>query len=165
LEMLRTRNCQLSTKAIARFAPCCAVALISVLALTQTPPAYSIEVSAAGTSNVNNCNASNSDFGADLKRLSDAIEEPADIPPEFLQKYFAGCTIEKIQEFLAKNGFATGESAPAFGERETGITRTVLAERMMQDLGQLVSLNCRIILQTKSSNALDVHGFFYLDGP
>jgi hypothetical protein len=163
--MLRTRNCQLPTKAIARLAPYCAAALISVLALTQTLPVYSTEVPAAGTSNVNNCNASNSDFGADLKRLSDTLEEPADIPPEFLQKYFAGCTIEKIQEFLAKNGFTTGDSAPAFGDREAGITRTVIAARMMQDLGQLVSSHCRIILQTKSSNALDVHGFFYLDGP
>jgi hypothetical protein len=141
------------------------LSLISVLALTQIPRAYSIEASARETSNVNNCNASNSDFGADLKRLSDTIEEPADIPSEFLQRYFAGCTIEKIQEFLTKNGFVTGDSTPAFGDKEAGITRTVLAERMMQDLGQLVSLHCRIILQTKSSNALDVHGFFYVDGP
>jgi hypothetical protein len=141
------------------------LSLISVLVLTQTPTAYSIEVSAAGVSTVNTCNASNSDFEADLKRLSETLEEPAKIPSEFLQRYFAECTIEKIQEFLAKNGFVTGESAPAFGEREAGITRTVLAEKMMQDLGQLVSLNCRIILQTKSSNALDVHGFFYFDGP
>jgi hypothetical protein len=141
------------------------LSLISVLVLTQTPAAYSIEVSTAGVSAVNDCNASNSDFEADLKRLPDTIEEPADIPPEFLQKYFSGCTIEKIQEFLAKNGFVTGKSAPAFGDREAGITRTVLAEKMMQDFGQLVSLNCRIILQTKSSNALDVHGFFYFDGP
>jgi hypothetical protein len=86
---------------------------------------------------VNNCNASKSDFEADLKRLSDTIEEPADIPSEFLQRYFAGCTIEKIQEFLTKNGFVTGDSAPAFGDKEAGTTRTVLAERMMQDLGQL----------------------------
>jgi hypothetical protein len=141
------------------------LSLVSIVALTQIPRAYSIEVSTAGVSTVNNCNASKSDFEADLKRLSDTIEEPADIPSEFLQRYFAGCTIEKIQEFLTKNGFVTGDSAPAFGDKEAGITRTVLAERMMQDLGQLVSLHCRIILQTKSSNALDVHGFFYVDGP
>jgi hypothetical protein len=141
------------------------LSLVSVLVLTQMPTAYSIDVSAGGVSAVNKCNASNSDFEADLKRLPDTIEESTDIPAEFLQKYFAGCTTEKIQEFLAKNGFVTGESAPAFGDREAGITRTVIAERMMQDLGQLVSLNCRIILQTKSSNALDVNGFFYLDGP
>jgi hypothetical protein len=142
-----------------------ALALILILVLTRILPAYPVEMSAPGVSNVNNCNASNSDFGPDLKRLSDTIEESADIPSEFLQRYFARCTIEKIQEFLAKNGFVTGESAPAFGDREAGITRTVIAERMMQDLGQLVSLHCRIILQTKSSNALDVHGFFYADGP
>jgi hypothetical protein len=141
------------------------LSLISVLVLTQTPTAYSIEVSAPGANNVSNCNTSKSDFGADLKRLSETLEEPAEIPSSFFQRYFAECTIEKIQEFLAKNGFVTGESAPAFGDREAGITRTVLAEKMMQDLGQLVSLHCRIILQTKSSNALDVHGFFYLDGP
>jgi hypothetical protein len=162
---MRTDNYQLSTKAIGRLATCCVGVLISVLVLTQSPPAYPIELSAPGTSNVNNCSPSNSDFGADLKRLSDTIEESADIPPEFLQKHFAGCTIEKIQEFLAKNGFATGDSAPALGDREAGITRSVIAARMMKDLGQLVSLNCRIILQTKSSNALDVHGFFYFDGP
>lgn len=162
---MRTDNYQLSARGITRLAPHCVGALIAILALTQTPPAYSIELSAPGASNVDNCNPSNSDFGADLKRLSDTLEEPADIPPEFLQKYFAGCTIEKIQEFLAKNGFTTGDSAAAFGDREAGITRTVIAARMMQDLGQLVSSHCRIILQTKSSNALDVHGFFYLDGP
>ena len=114
---------------------------------------------------MNNCNASSSDFGSDLKRLSETLEEPAEIPSEFLQRHFSECTIENIQKFLAENGFVTGDSAPAFGEREAGITRTVIAEKMMQDLGQLVSLHCRIILQTKSSNALDVHGFFYLDGP
>jgi hypothetical protein len=138
------------------------LSLILALLLTQTLPAYPIEVSTPG---VSACNASTSDFEADLQRLSDTIKRHQDIPREFLQRYFAGCTIEKIQEFLAKNGFATGESAPAFGDREAGITRTVLAERGMQLFGQLVSLNCRIILQTKSSNALDVHGFFYLDGP
>jgi hypothetical protein len=141
------------------------LSLVSILALTQIPRAYSIEISAGGTSTVNNCNASNSDFEAGLKQLAETVEDTTDIPSEFLQKHFAGCTIEKIQEFLAKNGFATGESAPAFGDREAGITRTVIAARMMQQFSQLVSLNCRIILQTKSSNALDVHGFFYFDGP
>jgi hypothetical protein len=141
------------------------LSLISVLVLTQTPTAYSIEVSAAGVSTVNTCNASDSDFGADLKRLSETLEEPAEIPSVFFQRYFAGCAIEKIQEFLAKNGFVTGESAPAFGEREAGITRTVLAEKMMQDLGQLVSLHCRIILQNYGPNARRVYGFFYFDGP
>jgi hypothetical protein len=141
------------------------LSLISVLALTQTPTAYSIEVSAAGVSTVNKCDASNSDFEADLKRLAETVTDRTEISSEFFQRYFAGCTIEKIQEFLAKNHFVTGDSAPAFGDREAGITRSVIAARMMQDLGQLVSLNCRIILQTKSSNALDVHGFFYFDGP
>ena len=141
------------------------LSLISVLVLTQPPTAYSIEVSRAGVSTVNDCNASNSDFEAGLKQLAETVTDRTDIPPEFLQRYFAGCTIEKIQEFLAKTGFVTGDSAPAFGDREAGITRAVIAARMMKDLGQLVSLNCRIILQTKSSNALDVYGFFYFDGP
>jgi hypothetical protein len=114
---------------------------------------------------VNNCNASNFDFEADLKRIAETVTDRTEISPEFFQRYFSGCTIEKIQEFLAKNGFVTGESAPAFGDREAGITRAVIAARMMKDLGQLVSLNCRIILQTNSSNALDVYGFFYFDGP
>jgi hypothetical protein len=163
--MLQTRNYQLFTKAIGRLAPCCAWPLISILVLTQTPAAYSIEVFAQGANTKDRCSTSNSGFEADLKQLADSTTKRTDIPSEFLQRYFAGCTIEQIQEFLAKNRFATGDSAPAFGDREAGITRTVLAERGMQLFGQLVSLNCRIILHTKSSNALDVHGFFYFDGP
>jgi hypothetical protein len=163
--MLQTGNYQMSAKAITRSAPYCAVALISILVLTQTPAAYSIEVFAQGANTEDRCSTSNSGFEADLKHLAETTTKRTDIPSEFLQRYFAGCTIEKIQEFLAKNRFATGESAPAFSDREAGITRTVLAERGMQHFGQLVSLNCRIILQTNSSNALDVHGFFYFDGP
>jgi hypothetical protein len=142
-----------------------ALSLTSPLVLTQTRPAYSIEVSVPGTSNVNNCNASNADFEAGLKQLADTVTERTEIPSEFLQKYFAGCTIEKAGEFLAKSGFATGESAPAFGDKKAGITRTVLGGKMIQRFGQLVSLNCRVILQTNSSDVLNVHGFFYFDGP
>ena len=141
------------------------LSLVSFLVLTQMPTAYSVEVSAGGVSAVNKCNAPNDDFEADLKRIAETVTDRTEISPEFVQRYFAGCTIEKIQEFLAKNRFVTGELAPAFGDREAGITRTVIAAKMVQDLGPLVSLNCRIILQTKSSNALDVHGFFYFDGP
>jgi hypothetical protein len=162
---MRTDNYQLLTKAIARLASCCAVALISTLGLTQTPAAYSIEVFAQGANTEDRCSTSNSGFEADLKQLAESTAKMTDIPSEFLQRYFAGCRIEQIQAFLAKNGFATGDSVPAFGDREAGITRTVLAERGMQHFGQLVSLNCRIILQNKSSNDLDVHGFFYFDGP
>jgi hypothetical protein len=165
--MLRTRNCQLPTKAIARLVPYCAAALISVLALTQTLPVYSTEVPAAGTSNVNNCNASNSDFGADLKRLSDTIEESTDIPPEFLQKYLAGCTIEKARELLNKSGFRAGEPEPEFDDSEPRkvIPRTLVVGKTMRGFDQLVSFNCRIVLKNDASNGLSVFGFFYFDGP
>jgi hypothetical protein len=141
-----------------------ALSLISVLALTQTPPAYSIEASAPGANSVSNCSASNSDFEAGLKQLAETITERTEIPSELLQRYFAECTIEQIREFLAKNGFDTGDSPPAFGDREAGITRTVLAEKIMQQ-SRLVSLNCRIILDKKASNGLSVDGFLYFDGP
>lgn len=114
---------------------------------------------------MNNCNVSSSDLEAGLKQLAETVTQRTEIPSEFLQKYFAGCTIAKAGEFLSKSGFAIGDSAPAFGDKEAGITRTVLGEKMMQRFGQLVSLNCRIILQINSSNALNVRGFFYFDGP
>jgi hypothetical protein len=140
------------------------LSLISVLALTQMPRAYSIEVSPPGPSNMNDCNASNSDFETDLKRLADAVTERTDIPSEFLQRYFAGCTIEKAGEFLAKSGFSTGGSPPAFGDKEAGVTRKILGEKIMLESG-LVSLNCRIVLRNYASNGLQVYGFFYFDGP
>jgi hypothetical protein len=146
-------------------APHCAGALIAILALTQAPPAYSIEPSAPGASNVDNCSPSNSDFGADLKRLAETVTDRTEIPPEFLQKYFAGCTIEAGAEFLARNGFDTGASGPAFGDKEAGITRKMLGEKMMQRFGPMVSLICRIVLRNYASNELSVDGFFYFDGP
>jgi hypothetical protein len=139
--------------------------LISVLVLTQSPPAYPIELSAPGTGNANNCSAANSDFGADLKRLAEIVTDRTEIPPEFLQKYFAGCTIEAGAEFLARSGFDTGASAPAFGDKEAGITRKMLGEKMMQRFGPMVSLICRIVLRNYASNGLGVDGFFYFDGP
>jgi hypothetical protein len=165
LDILQTRNYQLFTKAIARFAPCCAVALISILVLTQTPAAYSIEASAQGANTENSCSASNSGFEADLKQLAETIATRTDIPSEFIQKYFAGCTIEAGAEFLARSGFDTGASAPAFGDKEAGITRKMLGEKMMQRFGPLVSLICRIVLRNYASNELRVFGFFYFDGP
>jgi hypothetical protein len=140
------------------------LSLISALVLTQTSRVFSIEVSAPGTSNVNNCNASNPDFETSLKQLADAVTERTDIPSEFLQKYFAGCTIEKAGEFLTRSGFATGDSPPAFGDKEAGITRKILGEKIMQESGP-VSLNCRIVLRNYGSNVLHVYGFFYFDGP
>src|SRR4051812_23353447 len=91
------------------------LSLISVLVLTQIPPAYPIEVSTPG---VSTCNTSTSDFGADLKRLSDTINERKDIPREFLQRHFAGCTIENARELLVKNGFDAEELGPAFADSD-----------------------------------------------
>jgi hypothetical protein len=142
-----------------------ALLLISTLTLTQVLHAYSIEASTLGTIKVNNCSASSSDFETELKQLADSVNERTEIPSEFLQNYFAGCTIEKARDFLAKHGFATGESAPAFSDKRAGIIRSILAEKMMRRFSQLVSLNCRIILDDKASNGLDIHGFFYFDGP
>jgi hypothetical protein len=143
------------------------LSLISVLVLTQTPTAYSIEVSTAGVSTVNNCNASNADFEADLKRLSDTIEESTDIPAEFLQKYFAGCTIEKARELLNKSGFQAGEPEPEFDDSvpKKIIPRTLVVGKTMRGFDQLVSFNCRIVLKNDASNGLSVFGFFYFDGP
>src|SRR5206468_3959824 len=107
----------------------------------------------------------NSEFEADLKRLAETVTDRTEIPPEFLLKYFAGCTIEAGAEFLARSGFDTGASAPAFGDKEAGITRKMLGEKMMQRFGPLVSLNCRIVLRNYASNELRVFGFFYFDGP
>jgi hypothetical protein len=128
---------------------------------------YPVGASASGSGNVNNCNASNSDFGTNLKRLSDTIEESADIPPEFLQKYFAGCTIEKARELLNKSGFRAGEPKPEFddGEPKKVIPRTLVVGKTMRQFDNLVSLNCRIILENDASNGLSVFGFFYFDGP
>jgi hypothetical protein len=143
------------------------LSLVSVLVLTQTPAAYSIEVSKAGVSTVNNCNASSSDFEADLKRLADTVTDRTDIPTEFLQKYFTGCTIEKAREFLNKSGFQAGKPKPEFDDSEPKkvIPRTIVAGKTMRSFEHLVSLNCRIVLENNASNGLSVFGFFYFDGP
>ena len=124
--------------------------LLCVLVLTRAPPAYSTEV----VSTLKNCNASNSDFGADLKRLSDTINERKDIPREFLQRHFAGCTIENARELLVKNGFDAEELGPAFADSEPAkvIPREIMTEKTIRTIGQLGSFNCRIILQTDTSN-------------
>jgi WD40 repeat protein len=123
-----------------------------------------IEISPRETSDVNNCSASYSDFEAGLKRLADTVKERTEIPSEFLQRHFAGCTTDEIQEFLRKNGFDTGVSDPAAGDKKAGIIRSILAEKTIQQSDH-ISLNCRIILDEKASHGLDVHGFFYFDGP
>jgi hypothetical protein len=143
------------------------LSLILVLILTQTPPAYPVEVSTPGLSTVNNCNASTSDFEADLKRLSDTIKERKDIPREFLQKHFAGCTIENARELLVKNNFEAEELGPEFDDSQPPkvIPREILTEKNIRTIGQLRSFNCRIILQTDASNRFSARGFFYFDGP
>lgn len=142
-------------------------ALISILVLTQTPPAFPIELAAPGAGTVKNCNASNYDFEGGLKQLAETITERTDIPSEFLQTYFAECTIEKAREFLNKHGFRTGKAEPEFDDSEPGkvIPRTITAGKTMRLFDRLVSLNCRIILENDASNGLSVFGFFYFDGP
>jgi hypothetical protein len=108
---------------------------------------------------MNNCSASNSDFEAGLKQLAETVMQRTEIPSEFLQRYFAGCTIEKAGEFLAKSGFATGDSPPAFGDKEAGIIQKILGEKIMQESG-LVSLNCRIVLRNYASNGLSILASF-----
>jgi hypothetical protein len=143
------------------------LSLISVFVLTQALPVYSIEVSPSGTSNVSNCSPSNSDFEADLKRLSDTIERVQDIPREFLQRHFAGCTIENARELLVRNGFDAEELEPEFDESQPGkiIPREILTEKNIRMIGLYGSLNCRIILQTDESNRVSARGFYYFDGP
>jgi hypothetical protein len=137
--------------------------LLSVLVLAQAPPAYPTEV----VSTVKSCNASNSDFGADLRGLSDSINERKDIPREFLQRHFAGCTIENARELLVKNGFDAEELGPAFADSDPAkvIPREIMTEKTIRTIGQLNSFNCRIILETDTSNRVSARGFFYFDGP
>jgi hypothetical protein len=143
------------------------LSLVSVLVLTQSPSAYSIELSAPGASNADNCNPSNSDFGADLKRLSDTIKTLQDIPRAFLERHFSECTIENGRELLVKNGFDAEELAPEFDESAPGkvIPRDILTEKTVWFIGLYGSLNCRIILQTDTLNRVSARGFFYFDGP
>jgi hypothetical protein len=141
--------------------------LILVLVLTQTLPGYRIDVLAQGASTENNCNASNADFGADLKRLSDTIKQVQDIPREFLQRHFSGCTIENARELLVKNGFDAEELGREFDDSQPPkvIPREILTEKNIRTIGELRSFNCRIILQTDASNRFSARGFFYFDGP
>jgi len=141
--------------------------LMTVLILAQTQPAYPIEVATRGTSNANHCSPSNSDFGADLRRLSDTIKEHKDIPRDFLERHFAGCTIENARELLVKNGFDAEDLDPEFDESQPGkvIPREILTEKNIRLIGLYSSFNCRIILQTDVSNRVSARGFFYFDGP
>jgi hypothetical protein len=141
-------------------------ALMAMLPPHQISPAYSIEASARMASNMNNCSSS-SDFAADLKRLSDTVKERKDIPQEFLQRHFAGCTIEDARKLLLKNGFAADELGPAFDESTSKkvMPRRMMAAKAIRRVGQLGSFNCRIILQTDTSNRVSAQGFFYFDGP
>lgn len=146
------------------------LSLISVLVLTQSPSAYSIEISAPRTGNLSNCSASNSDFQAGLRQLAETLPERADLPSEFLQKYFAGCTIEKAREFINKSGFRAGKPEPEFDDSEPRkvILRTIVAEKTMRGFrmpgfNQLFSITCRIILENDASNGLSVDGFCYFE--
>jgi hypothetical protein len=156
---------------ITRRTSCCAAALTLIFALTQMPPAYSLQLSAPGTSNSSNCSASNSDFEADLRRLAETLPERADIPSDFIQKYFVGCKLEKAREFLNKSGFRAGKPEPELdaSEPKKVIPRTIVAEKTMRGFrmpgfGQLFSLTCRIILENDASNGLSGDGFCYFDG-
>jgi hypothetical protein len=139
------------------------LSLISVLVLTQTPLAYPAEV----VSHVKSCNASNFDFGSEFRRLSDTIKERKDIPQEFLERHFAGCTIEKARELLVENNFGAEELGPEFDDSQPPkvIPREILTEKNIRTIGELRSFNCRIILQTDASNRFSARGFFYFDGP
>jgi hypothetical protein len=143
------------------------LSLISVLVLTQIAPAYPIEVSTPGASTMNNCNASNADFGGDLKRLSDTIKQAQDIPKEFLETHFSGCTIENARDLLVKNGFDAEELGPEFDESDPAkvIPRRMMTEKTIRQIGLYGSLNCRIILQTDTLKRVKAEGFYYFDGP
>lgn len=114
-----------------------------------------------------NCNASNDDFGADFKRLSDTIKRNQDIPEEFLERHFADCTIENARNLLVQNGFAAEELGPEFDENkpEKVLPRRMMAAKGIRRIGPLGSFNCRIILQTDNSKRVKAEGFFYFDGP
>lgn len=143
------------------------LSLVTIMVLTQTSAAYSIDVSTLGTNNVSNCGPSNSDFGTDFKRLTETIEEGTDIPEQFLQKHFSGCTIENARELLVKNGFRAEDLESAYEANEPNkvIPRNMIAAKTIRAVGQYGSFNCRIILQTDASNRVSAQGFFYFDGP
>jgi len=143
------------------------LSIISVLTLAQMPWAYSIENSSRRASSVNNCNSSNSDFGADLKRLSDTIKRAQDIPKEFLERHFSGCAIENARDLLVRNGFDAAELGPEFDESDPAkvIPRRMMAEKTIRQIGLYGSLNGRIILQTDNFNRVTAQGFYYFDGP
>lgn len=143
------------------------LSLIVGLALTQVPCAYSIEISTPRVSNVNNCNAVNPDFEADLNQIAEKVRERTALPSELLQKYFARCTLEEARQFLNNNGFYAGQPLPEFDESvpKKVIPRTVVSEKTFGHIGPLVTLNCRIVLKNDASNELRVFGFFYFDGP
>jgi hypothetical protein len=131
------------------------------------PWAYSIEASTPRVSTVNNCKASNSDFEADLKRLSDTIKRAQDIPKEFLERHFSECTIENARDLLVKDGFDAEELGPEFDESDPAkvIPRRMMTEKTIRQIGLYGSLNCRIILQTDTLNRVKAQGFYYFDGP
>jgi hypothetical protein len=148
---------------------CVAVWLFAMLTIAQTQGAYSNPPRPPGGSNVNNCSidSSASDFQAGIRQLSEAVMERTEIPAEFFDRYFAGCSLEAAREFLSKNGFNSGELDPKSNnsERKKETRRLVVAERNIRPLGLHPSLNCRIILRIDQANELKVQGFFYLDGP
>jgi hypothetical protein len=144
-----------------------AVSAIAILAPTQTLPAYPAEVSAPGTSSMNSCNDSSADFEVALKRLADTVTERTEIPPDLLQRYLGGCTIETARDFLNRSGFDAGKPAPGLddGASHKAIPGTIVTEKGMQLFGRLVSLNCRIVLKSDATDRLSFFGFLYFDGP
>jgi hypothetical protein len=145
------------------------VLLLAVLCPAQAQRAYSDESSAPGVSSVNDCttDSADSDLKAGLRKLAETVTEKTAIPAEFLERHFAGCTIENARKLLVKNGFAADKLGPEFddGKPEKVIPRRMMTAKTIRLIGQHGSLNCRIIFQTDPSNRVSVQRFFYLDGP
>jgi hypothetical protein len=95
------------------------------------------------------------------------IKRGQDIPRAFLEKHFSECTIENARKLLVKSGFDAEELGPEFDSSKPAkvIPREILTEKTIRTVGQLGSFNCRIILQTDTSNRVSARGFFNFDGP
>jgi hypothetical protein len=149
---------------------CFVVSLLPLLIAAQIQHGYSDNSLTPGVVKVNSCisAAALSDFKASLESLAATVTGRTEIQPEFIQRYFAECTLEDAQLLFTKSGFNTEELDPASNnsEKKKGTRRLVLAEKNIRPFSlRAASLNCRFILRISQSGTLAIQGFFYFDAP
>jgi hypothetical protein len=146
------------------------IVVLPPLIATPIQYGYSDNLPLSGESRVNSCisAATLSDFKAGLEGLAATVTGRTEVPPEFIQRYFAECTLEGAQELLTKSGFDAEELNPSSNnsEMKKGTRRLILAEKTVRPLSlHAASLNCRFILRIGQSGTLAIQGFFYFDAP